>query len=99
VRAFVCIVEVRLHLGEAHDLKGKRKLLQSLKGQLRNRFGVAVTETDGHDTWQRSTLVCALVGGADIDDRADELERFVMSRVPDGCAFDRDVLSLEDIRG
>lgn len=99
VRAFVCVVEIRLHLGESHDLKGKRKFLHSLKAQLRNRFGAAVTETDGHDTWQRSTLVCALVGGPDVGDRADELERFVIGRLPEGCGFERDLLSLEDIRG
>ena len=96
---YVCIVEVRLHLNESHDLKGKRKLLHSLKVQLRQRFGASVAEVDGHDTWQRSTLVCALVGGSEVTGRADELERFVVSRCPDGSAFDRDLLSLADIRG
>jgi uncharacterized protein YlxP (DUF503 family) len=99
VRAFVCLVEVRLHLNDSHDLKGKRKVLHSLKAQLRQRFGASVAEVDGHDTWQRSTLVCALVGGGDVGRRADELERFVEARCPDGCAFERDVLSLADIRG
>ncbi len=96
--AFVCIVEARLHFGEVHDLKGKRKLLKSLKEQLR-RFGAAVAETEGHDKWQRSTLVCALVGDSTIGDRADALQRLIENRVPDGCSFDRDLLSLEDIRG
>ncbi len=99
VATYVCIVEVRLHLNDSHDLKGKRKLLHSLKAQLRQRFGVAVAEVDGHDTWQRSTLVCALVGDADVGRRADELERFVESRCPDGSGFDRDLLTLADIRG
>ena len=100
MRAFVCVVEVRLHLNESHDLKGKRKLLHSLKAQLRQRFGASVAEVDGHDTWQRTTLVCALVGGGgEVGGRADALERFVESRCPDGCAFERDLLSLTDIRG
>ena len=99
MNAFLCVVEVRLHLGDSHDLKGKRKLLHSLKAQLRNRFGAAVAEVDGHDTWQRSTLVCALVGGAgEVSERADKLERYVASRLPEGCAFDRDLLSLRDVR-
>jgi hypothetical protein len=88
-----------LHFGEVGDLKGKRKLLASLKAQLRQRFGASVAEVDGHDTWQRSTLICALVGGADVGRRADELQRFVESRCPDGSGFDRDLLSLADIRG
>ena len=96
---YLCVVEVRLHLNDSHDLKGKRKVLHSLKAQLRQRFGASVAEVDGHDTWQRTTLVCALVGGPDVGQRADALERFVASRCPDGSAFDRDLLSLSDIRG
>ena len=98
MRPFVCIIEARLHFGESHDLKGKRKHLKSLKEQLRHRFGVAVAETDGHDTWQRSTLVIAMVGDAAVGARADDVCRFIESRCPDGCQIDRDLRSLEDIR-
>ena len=97
--AYICLLEVRLHLNDSHDLKGKRKLLHSLKAQMRQRFGASVAEIDGQDTWQRSTLLCALVGDSGVRDRADELERYVRSRCPDGCSFDRDLLSLEDLRG
>jgi uncharacterized protein YlxP (DUF503 family) len=99
VTAFVCVVEAHLHFGESQDLKGKRKHVKSLKEQLRRRFGASVAETDGHDTWQRTTLVCALVGDSAVGDRADGLERFIESRCPDGCSFERDLLSLGDIRG
>ena len=99
MRPFVCVVEVQLHFAQSQDLKGKRKALHSLKAQLRQRFGAAVAEIEGHDTWQRATLLCALVGDAAVGDRADELQRFVEARVPDGCRFDRDLLSLEDLRG
>ncbi len=95
---FVCLIEARLHFGESHDLKGKRKHLKSIKEQVRHRFGAAVAETGGHDTWQRTTLLIALVGDASVGDRADELCRFVESRCPDGCTFDRDVRTLADIR-
>jgi uncharacterized protein len=98
VSAFVCIVELRLHFGESQDLKGKRKQLQSLKTQLRQRFGAAVAEVDGQDTWQRSTVICALVGGPEVEGRADALERFAESRCPDGCSSQRDLRSLTDIR-
>jgi len=96
---YICVVEVRLHLNDSRDLKGKRKVVHSVKAQVRQRFGAAVAEVDGHDTWQRSTLVCALVGGADVRRRADELQRFVEARVPGGCSFDRDLLSVADLRG
>ena len=99
MRAFVCVIEARLHFGESHDLKGKRKELKSLKEQLRRRFGVAVAETEGHDTWQHTTLLVALVGDGAVGDRADEVQHFIESRCPDGASFDRTLRSLEDIRG
>jgi uncharacterized protein YlxP (DUF503 family) len=98
VGAFVEIIEIHLHFGEVQDLKGKRKLVKSLKDSLRQRFGASVAEIEGHDKWQRSTLLCALVGDGEVSDRADGLIRFVESRVPDGCSFERDLLSLRDIR-
>jgi uncharacterized protein YlxP (DUF503 family) len=97
-RPFVCLIEARLHFGESHDLKGKRKELKSLKEGLRRRFGVAVAETEGHDTWQRTTLLIALVGDRGVGDRADEVQRFIESRCPDGASFDRTLRSLEDLR-
>ena len=96
---FVFLLELHLHYGESQDLKGKRKELQSLKTQLRQRFGASVAEVDGQDTWQRTTLVCALVGGSEVEGRANALERFAESRCPDGCHVERDLLSLNDIRG
>jgi len=93
-----CIVEAEFHFGNVHDLKAKRKLLKSLKDQLRGRFGAAVAETEGHDKWQRSVIVCALVGGSDVGDRGDGVERFIDSRFPDSVSFRRDLVSLEDIR-
>jgi uncharacterized protein len=96
---FVCLIEARLHFGESQDLKGKRKQVKSIKDSLRQRFGASVAEIDGHDTWQRTTLLCALVGDGEVRDRADGMVRFIESRCPDGCSFDRDLLSLTDIRG
>ncbi len=97
--AFVELIEIRLHFGEVRDLKGKRKLVKSLKDGIRQRFGASVAEIDGHDKWQRSTLLCALVGDGQVSDRADGLVRFVESRCPDGCSVERDLRSLRDIRG
>jgi uncharacterized protein YlxP (DUF503 family) len=98
VGAFVELIEVRLHFGEVQDLKGKRKLVKSIKDGVRQRFGASVAEIDGHDKWQRSTLLCALVGEGDVSDRADGMVRFIESRCPEGCSVERDLLSLRDIR-
>lgn len=98
LNAYLCIIEISLHFGEVHDLKDKRRRLHSLKAHLRQRFGASVAEIDGHDRWQRSTLLCALVGDGEVGQRADELERFVRGRYPDGSSCERELLSLEDLR-
>lgn len=96
---FVCLVELRLHFGEVSDLKGKRKLVHSLKAQLRQRFGASVAETEGHDKWQRTTILCSLVGDSSIDERGDALLRFAEARFPGACNGSVELRSLEDIRG
>jgi uncharacterized protein YlxP (DUF503 family) len=98
VDPFVCLVELQLHFGESSDLKAKRKHVNSLKTQLRQRFGASVAEVDGHDKWQRAGLLCALVGGREVEDRGAALERFAESRYPDGCSAQRHLFSLRDLR-
>jgi len=99
--AFVCLIEIRLHVAESHSLKSKRQVVRSIKDALRERLGAAVAEVDGQDTWQRATLLCALVGRSEgeLAKRADALEGIVIARAGEGCSFERDVRSLEDLRG
>jgi uncharacterized protein YlxP (DUF503 family) len=96
--AFVCLIEARIHVEDSGSLKSKRKVVRSIKDTVRRRFGAAVAEIDGHDTWQRSTLLIALVGCGDLGERAAEVERFIAARCPDGSSFGRDLRSLEDLR-
>ena len=96
--AYVCLVEIRLDLRRSQSLKEKRKTVSSLKALIRQRFVAAVAETAAHDDRRRATLLVALVGGPETAARASELERFVEARCPDGCAFERDVRTLADIR-
>lgn len=93
--SFVCLVEIQLHFPANHGLKGKRKELSSLKAQLQRRFGAAVSETDHHDLWQRATLTVALVGAEAgvLSAAADKLERYVLSRFPDGVRMERVLVS------
>jgi len=60
-----------------------------------------VSETDHHDLWQRATLSAALVGreaGA-VTDAAAKLERFVISRFPDGAWVERAIASADELLG
>jgi uncharacterized protein YlxP (DUF503 family) len=96
---YVCLIEMNLDLRHAQNLKEKRKVVSSLKAQIRQRFVAAIAETAHHDDRRRATLLVALVGGREVRERAAELERFVEARCPDGCRFERDLVTLADIRG
>lgn len=93
----MCLIEIELHFPQASTLKEKRKELKSLKTRLQQRFGAAVAETDGYELWQRSTLVCALVGDGAIGDRAAELCRWVEAHHPAGSAVARRTFSADEL--
>jgi uncharacterized protein YlxP (DUF503 family) len=99
VTVYVLVLEIGIDLRDAQNLKEKRKIVTSLKAQLRQRFVAAVAEIDAHDDRRRAVLLCSLVGGTELRERASELERFVEARCPDRCTFRRDLLTLDDIRG
>lgn len=96
--AYVLVLEARIHVEDSGSLKSKRKVIRSLKDAVRKRFGAAVAEIDGQDTWQRSTLLISLVGDGGVGERAEQVERFIAARCPDGSSFTRDLRSLEDLR-
>ena len=50
----VCRLE--LLLPDNHSLKGKRSVLQSLLGQVRRKFNVALAEVEDQDSWQVAGL-------------------------------------------
>jgi len=52
----VGILEAELHLPCSRSLKEKRKYLNRIKGRLKSRLNVAVSELDHQDLWQRSLL-------------------------------------------
>ncbi len=56
-------LEVHLFIGHANSLKEKRRVLKSLKDNLRNRFNVSVAEVDRQDTWQMAVLGIVSVSG------------------------------------
>lgn len=97
--AYVCVIEIEIDLPHVDSLKEKRRVVKSLTAQLRQRFGASISEIADHDVRRRAVLLCALVGGRDTASRADELQRFVEARCPDGCGFRRDLRTLSDIRG
>jgi len=53
---------VTLRLQECRSLKGKRKIVKSIIGQVRNKFNAAVAEVGSNDIYQRSEIGFTLVG-------------------------------------
>jgi uncharacterized protein YlxP (DUF503 family) len=98
---FVAVLVIDLHFPDAGSLKSKRKELSSVKAQLRTRLGTAVAEVDYQDLWQRARLTAALTSGslATLSTAADNVERWLESRFPEGIRIERLVASVEDLRG
>jgi uncharacterized protein YlxP (DUF503 family) len=57
----VGVCTLRLSIPANHDLKGKRRVLQSLIAKLRDAYNVAVAEVDDQDKWQVATLAIVSV--------------------------------------
>jgi uncharacterized protein YlxP (DUF503 family) len=98
---FVALLVIDLHFPEAGSLKSKRKELSSIKAQLHGRLGAAVAEVAHQDRWQRATLTAALTGGSlpALSAAADNVERWLQSRAPDGVRVERVVASVGDLMG
>ena len=97
---FVAVLVIDLHFPEAGSLKSKRKELASIKAQLHGRLGVAVAEVDHQDLWQRARLTAALTSGslATLSAAADNVERWLEARCPDGVRVERMLASVEELR-
>jgi hypothetical protein len=96
---FVAVLVIDLHFADTGSLKGKRKELSSIKAGLRGRLGATVAEIDHHDLWQRATLTAALTGGSlgRLNSAADNIERWLEARVPDGVRVQRIVASVDEL--
>ena len=56
------LLEIDLFAEEFHSLKDKRRLLSSLKERLKNKFNIAVAESDYQDLWQKAQLSVVAIG-------------------------------------
>ncbi len=92
-------MRIHLHFPEAGSLKGKRAELNRVKALLRERLHVSVAEVAHQDTWQRSTLAVALAAGtaAGAEHAADDVQRALDSRLPQGVLVERRLASWADL--
>jgi uncharacterized protein YlxP (DUF503 family) len=97
--AFLAALTIHLYLPDNNSLKGKRKELLSVRAALTRRFGASVAEVDSHDLWQRATLAAGLVSGSagELERVVDGVERYLLSRYPEGVRVERRLVSFMDI--
>jgi len=62
----------------ARSLKDKRRVLKSLKSQIRVRFNCSIAETGSHDMWQRAELTACVVSNEarHANEQLDEIVNF-----------------------
>lgn len=53
--------QVELLIPNNRSLKGKRKVIKSIKDRVRARFNVSIAEIDRLEEWQRATLGIACI--------------------------------------
>lgn len=98
-QAFVVLMRVHLTFPDAGSLKGKRAQLNRVKALLRDRLGASVAEVAHQDTWQRSTLAVAVAAGSPgrCEAAADEVQRALDARLPQGVRVERRLASWSDL--
>jgi len=57
----ILLINLNLHIPNAHSLKEKRKQIKSLKDRLSHRFNASVAEVDELDNWQKSVIALCLL--------------------------------------
>lgn len=85
--------KVVLRLPENNNLKGKRRVVQSLTTRVRAKFSVAVAEVDTIDQWQIITLgiSCVSNDGRHANAQISNVVRFLESAAGEAEIVDQQV--------
>lgn len=77
------LLNIDLLIPEARSLKDKRRVVKSIKDQVRSRFNCAAAETEHQDLWQRGRLSFVVVSSEShhANTQLNEILHFVESRL------------------
>ena len=66
----VGICKITLRLPENQSLKGKRRVINSLRSRIHNKFNVSIAEVEDNESWQIATLgiTCASNSARHVDE-------------------------------
>ncbi|MBW1670969.1 MAG: DUF503 domain-containing protein [Deltaproteobacteria bacterium] len=75
----VGVIRLRVRLPGNHSLKGKRRVVKSLIGQVRSHFNVAVSEIALNDVWQKAEIGISTIGNSQpiINSVLDKIMEFI----------------------
>ena len=76
------VLHIDLLVRGARSLKDKRRVIKSLKSQLRNRYNCSIAETDYHDLWQRARITACVVSNEShhANTQLNEIARFAENK-------------------
>lgn len=96
---YVAAARISLHIPASQSLKDRRAVVRSLTDRVRVKFGAAVAEVGGQDTWQVAVIGVSVVSGTTnhAQERLDELIRFIEEFSPEALVttVDADVIPFE----
>ena len=75
----VGVCKITIRVPENQTLKGKRRVIKSLKDRLRRKFNVSVAEVENHQSWQISTLgvICVSDSSHHVDEIIQKVVMFL----------------------
>lgn len=75
---FVGTLLFELDIPSSYSLKDKRRVLNSLKNKLKNKFNISVSEVGEKDLWNRGYIAVAIVGDDNkfVDSQLKEVIKF-----------------------
>ena len=76
------VLQIDFLIPGARSLKDKRRVMQSLKQVMRNRYNCAVAEVDYQDIWRRARLAVCVVSDESkhANQQLNEIVRFASSK-------------------
>lgn len=88
---YTAVCRLTLLVEHAHSLKEKRAVVRKLRDRVKQRFGVALTEVGGLDTWQRAVLGFAVVGAERTypEETVEAVVRFIDAEAEARIVLDR----------
>lgn len=77
----IAALSLTLFIPEVASLKGKRKVIMSLKDRIKSRFNVSIAEVGALDMWQRTLLGVVAVANDErmLNSKMDKLLNYIES--------------------